>query len=456
MCHDRPPGLIGRVPPLSAGIPPVVERLEAFLLPGADDVRVDVRQDAEPATDEFRRVVAVVAVAAVGFFAPGLVIASVPQDLWPGYLGAAVLAGLAIGGSFVVIRPGSRLAIPSAVINVGVVAGLTVLYQPYFHQLPMLFALVVAAYGVVHGIGPALAGALVGALLMPLVAQGGVPANPTDFVYAFIYLFGTGLVPWTAGRLARRRALALRAQLDDTVAAEREAVFVLARAAEAKDHVTGEHVKEVGDLAQLLALRIGYSAPAAADLRFAAMLHDVGKLHLPDSVLQKPGPLTPEEWELVKEHTVWGEKILGSTDGFELARRVARSHHENFDGSGYPDGLHGAGIPIEARIVRLVDVLDAMRQERPYKPAWPLDRCLEEIARGAGTQFDPELASELLRMVDPSVILLPVIARAPASKPIRPRLAPPAVSPVQALDGIVPALGPRAVRRRLERATLSR
>src|SRR5206468_2356609 len=148
-------------------------------------------------------------------------------------------------------------------------------------------------------------------------------------IYAFIYLSGAALVPWTAGRLAQRRAAALHIQLELTTTTEREAVMALARAAEAKDHATGDHVVRVGDIAQRLALRAGLSTLDAEDLRFAAMLHDVGKLHLPDTLLQKPGPLTPDEWETVKQHTVWGERILGSSDGFELARRVARWHHEN-------------------------------------------------------------------------------------------------------------------------------
>lgn len=434
----------------------LARRLELFLLPRAHEQGHGSSQTDQLAGDELRRVVLVVAVAAVGFFVPALIIAHVPADLWLPYLGAAVLAGVAIGGSFVLIRPGSRLAIPSAAVNVVLVATLSLIYEPYFHQLPMLFALVVAAYAVLHGLGAALVSSLLGALFVPLVAQDGVPANPTDFVYAFIYLSGTALLPWTAGRLARRRAVALRAEMEDKQSAKREAVFVLARAAEAKDHVTGEHVREVADLAERLARRVGFSTASASDLRFAAMLHDVGKLHLPDRVLQKPGPLTGEEWTLVKQHTVWGAEILGSTDGFELARRVARSHHENFDGSGYPDGLHGDQIPLEARIVRLVDVLDAMRRVRPYKPAWPLDRCLDEIAHGAGTQFDPELATELLRMVDPNLVLVPALVRPPRpiTAPARPRVRPPPVSPVQALDGILPTRSMRG--RRLVRVAVSR
>jgi putative two-component system response regulator len=149
-----------------------------------------------------------------------------------------------------------------------------------------------------------------------------------------------------------------------------------------------------------LGLRTGMTPAQAEDLRFAGMLHDVGKLHLPDSVLLKRGPLTRAEWALVKQHTIWGEKILGSTEGFELARRIARWHHENFDGSGYPDGLAGSRIPLEARIVRLADVVDALQSERPYKAAWDLERTLDEVRIGSGRMFDPELAKELLAMFE--------------------------------------------------------
>jgi putative two-component system response regulator len=130
------------------------------------------------------------------------------------------------------------------------------------------------------------------------------------------------------------------------------------------------------------------------------MLHDVGKLHVPDRILRKPGRLTRAEWRIVQQHTIWGERILGSTDGFEMARTIARSHHENIDGSGYPDGLAGDAIPLVAKIVRIVDVFDALRSDRPYKPAWELDRCLEEIERDAGKVFDPDLAAEFLRLFE--------------------------------------------------------
>lgn len=348
--------------------------------------------------DDFRRVVALVASAAVGFFIPSLFLAQVPTGLWLPFLVAAAGAGLLIGGTFYVFGDGSPWAVPAAIVNIATIGGLAVLYYPYYHQLGLLCALIVSGHAVVHGIRPALVASALGALVVPYVVQSGVPVNPSDAGYAFIYLAGGALIPWTAGRLARRRAMAVRRQLAVTLSTEREAVMILARAAEAKDHVTGDHVLRVGGLAAELAQRTGMSADEAEDLRFAGMLHDVGKLHLPDRLLQKRGPLTKAEWELVKQHTIWGERILGSTEGFELARTICRSHHENWDGSGYPDGLAAAAIPLAARIVRLADVFDALRSTRPYKDAWDLARCLEAIERGAGKLFDPDLARELIAM----------------------------------------------------------
>jgi hypothetical protein len=373
--------------------------LERVLVPPVVDDRPHTERHA-PWNDDFTRVVGVVALAAVGFFAPSLVIAKVPVEFWLSYLVAAGTAGIVVAGSFVWLPPGSRLASLGAAVNVCAVALIASMFADYYHQLVLLFVLVVAAHAIVHGIYAGLLAALLGSVLVPYVIQAGMPVNVTDPVYAFIYLSGAALVPWTAGRLAQRRATALHTQLALTTVAQREAVMALARAAEAKDHATGDHVIRVGDIASALAQRAGMTATQAEDLRFAAMLHDVGKLHLPDTVLQKPGPLTTDEWQAVKQHTIWGERILGASDGFELARRVARWHHENFDGTGYPDGLARDAIPLAARIVRIADVFDALAHARPYKDAWTIERVLTEIRHGAGTLFDPELAAEMIALVE--------------------------------------------------------
>jgi hypothetical protein len=172
---------------------------------------------------------------------------------------------------------------------------------------------------------------------------------------------------------------------------ERDGMVALARGAEAKDGDTGDHVVRVQLLAEELALASGMDAEQATDVGWSAMLHDVGKLHVPDRILLKPGPLTAEEWQIMRRHPMWGVEILAQGSGFEVARRIARWHHENIDGSGYPDALRGDRIPLEARIVRIADAFDAMTHARPYKPARPIEWALEELDRGSGTQFDPEL-----------------------------------------------------------------
>ena len=210
-----------------------------------------------------------------------------------------------------------------------------------------------------------------------------------------VFVFVGGLNGLLVDR-ARRSAAAWRETARRVEQRERSGMLALARGAEAKDEPTGDHIRRVQMTAQELARATGASATEAEQIGWAAMLHDVGKLHVPDSILRKPGPLTPDEWVTVRNHTIWGEQILGDGEGFELARRVARWHHENVDGSGYPDGLRGDRIPLEARIVRIADSFDAMTNRRPYSEPRSQDDALEELVRWTGKQFDPELV-ELMR-----------------------------------------------------------
>jgi hypothetical protein len=360
-----------------------------------------------PSPDDFRRVVAFIALVAVGFFGPSLVIAKVPVDLWLLFGAMACVAAVVIAGSFFVIGQRTWVAAGFAFFDACLVALLGWTFRDYYHQLGLLFALLVAGFAIVQGFRASLGAVIPGAILIPFVINERLGVNATDPVYAFIYLLGASLVPWTASRLARRRARALGRQLEATRSAEREAVLILARAAEAKDEHTGEHVARVGDLSARLARSVGMSEDTVDDFGFAAMLHDVGKLHVPDGILLKPGALTEMEWSIMRQHTIWGAQILGGSSAFERARVICRSHHENWDGSGYPDGLRGEVIPLPARIVRLVDVFDALLSERPYKPAWDLERCLEEIARNAGRQFDPELVPIFLTMIERTPLDVP-------------------------------------------------
>ncbi|MBK8267629.1 MAG: HD domain-containing protein [Planctomycetes bacterium] len=128
------------------------------------------------------------------------------------------------------------------------------------------------------------------------------------------------------------------------------------------------------------------------------MLHEVGKMVVPDAVLKKPGALTSEERRVIESHTIAGERILSEKPFFEVARHIARSHHENWDGSGYPDGLKAGAIPLAARLVRLVDVYDALLSPRVYKPAWSRDDAMATIRKSGGSLFDPEIVKAFLRI----------------------------------------------------------
>ncbi len=168
----------------------------------------------------------------------------------------------------------------------------------------------------------------------------------------------------------------------------------LGRAAEYKDNETGMHVLRMSNYARLIAEAAGMGTHAV-DLVFnAAPMHDVGKIGIPDSVMLKPGPLNDEEWAIMKTHPVIGAEIIGDPQGSELlevAVSVAKTHHEKWNGQGYPNGLSGEDIPIEGRVVAIADVFDALTSERPYKKAWSVEESIELMKREAGMHFDPQL-----------------------------------------------------------------
>jgi hypothetical protein len=192
----------------------------------------------------------------------------------------------------------------------------------------------------------------------------------------------------------------------DVAEHQRTGMVALARGAEAKDTDTGDHIQRVQLAAMVLAEASGVGEEEAAAIGWSAMLHDVGKLHVPDAILLKPGPLSAEEWDVMRHHTLAGEQILRDGAGFELARRIARWHHENIDGSGYPDGLRGEQIPFEARIVRVADAFDAMTHDRPYKRAMGFEEALAELQRCAGSDFDPELVRLFVDLVERDATLI--------------------------------------------------
>src|SRR3954452_6614818 len=167
----------------------------------------------------------------------------------------------------------------------------------------------------------------------------------------------------------------------------------LALAAEYRDDNTHEHTQRVGELAARLARHLGHEFRTVWLIRQVAPLHALGKIAIPDTVLLKPGKLTNEEFEVVKTHAVLGARVLagGESDLLRAAERTVRAHHERWDGSGYPDGLAGTDIPLEGRLVHVADVFAVLVHECPYKESWTVEAAADEIRRGAGTQFDPDV-----------------------------------------------------------------
>jgi putative two-component system response regulator len=193
--------------------------------------------------------------------------------------------------------------------------------------------------------------------------------------------------------------------MDELKQSRLQVVQRLGLAAEYKDNETGLHVIRMSHVSRLIAEAAGFSEKAQEEILHAAPMHDIGKIGIPDAILSKPGKLTPEEWEVMKTHPSIGGRIIGEDDTglLAVARRIALYHHERWDGNGYPHGLKGEDIPVEARIIAIADVFDALINARPYKPAWPVDKAVAQINSESGTHFDPTLV-ECFNRVLPALI----------------------------------------------------
>jgi HD-GYP domain-containing protein (c-di-GMP phosphodiesterase class II) len=169
----------------------------------------------------------------------------------------------------------------------------------------------------------------------------------------------------------------------------------LAGMVDARDDYTASHSEAIVATTRAVGERLDLPAATLAELELGALLHDVGKVRVPDSILHKPGPLTPDERTLMNRHPVWGAELLARVPGLEPVAAIVRFHHERWDGSGYPAGLTGARIPLPSRIIAACDAHHAMTSDRPYRAALSGERALAELHAGAGTQFDPEVVAEL-------------------------------------------------------------
>lgn len=213
-----------------------------------------------------------------------------------------------------------------------------------------------------------------------------------------------------AERMVKQATLELRDTIEQLKLAQAEAALAqldvihrLAAATEYKDSDTGDHIRRIGEYTRITSRCLGwFSDDEVITIAEASTMHDLGKIGIPDYILMKPGLLTSEEFEHMKNHTILGWRLLSGsrTPMLQIAARIARSHHEKWDGTGYPDGLTREEIPAEARIVAVADVFDALRAQRCYKPEYPIDQCFEMVKTSSDQHFDPEIVEAFLTCRD--------------------------------------------------------
>lgn len=211
-------------------------------------------------------------------------------------------------------------------------------------------------------------------------------------------------------RMLHKEVLSAKDVLEDKVRERTQQLYeaqiklieCLGKAAEYRDNETGMHVVRMSQSSALLARQMGLSAEECEIILHASPMHDIGKIAIPDSVLLKPGKLEGKEWRTMQSHAEVGAQILASYDSklMEVASIIARTHHERWDGKGYPEGLQGEEIPLYTRIVTVCDVFDALTSTRPYKVAWPVAKALGYLKDNSGSQFDPKVVNEFIAIID--------------------------------------------------------
>lgn len=203
---------------------------------------------------------------------------------------------------------------------------------------------------------------------------------------------------WIANMIADQSASALfRARLSTSISENRlETVLALAKTVATRDEYTGGHSQKIADLAELTAIRLGFNQEELVAIRWASLLHDIGKIGIPDEILLKSGPLDEEEWKIMKRHPIIGAEIVLKVSNLNYIADLIFSHHERYDGSGYPKGIKGVQIPLGARILAVVDAYSAMTDGRIYKPAIPHQDALCELIRCAGSDFDPQVVDAFI------------------------------------------------------------
>ena len=329
------------------------------------------------------RVVPAVAQASLPVLAPAAVLAAMPPvSSWADAPAIAVALGAYIAADLVI----------------------SIVFQRLAYGDPLAFPSLAETW--VYGID---------LLLAPLGVAMAIAADGRAWALAIVFL--------PLAVLLRVFANERRSRIDNALElsrAYRGTAMLLGDVVESDDAYTGSHSRDVVELAVEVGQHMRLDDETLRDLEFAALLHDVGKIAVPKEIINKPGKLTASEWEIMKRHTIDGQRMLENVGGV-LARvgAIVRASHEDYDGSGYPDGLAGDEIPIEARICSACDALSAMTTDRPYRPAMPIADALAELRRCSGTQFDPVVVATLVRVVEAHQVERPATA---AQVPVAARL----------------------------------
>lgn len=217
-------------------------------------------------------------------------------------------------------------------------------------------------------------------------------AKVTDHIKDLTHIYIRDISDW---KKAQRYLIQANIEMGD---AYRDTLEGWGRALELRDHETEGHTKRVAEGTVQLALMLNVSVESIKNIRYGAMLHDIGKMAIPDSILLKPGPLDADEWKIMKMHPIYARDMLSEIKFLESAITIPYYHHEKWDGTGYPTGLKGEEIPLESRIFTIIDVWDALLSDRPYRKGWPKEKVLQYIKENKGIFFDPQITDVFLKM----------------------------------------------------------
>ncbi|REJ35415.1 MAG: hypothetical protein DIU83_01320 [Bacillota bacterium] len=297
----------------------------------------------------------------------------------------------------VVLEPNSPWGSLAVLVTLAVATGATYKTGGTVNVFPHLFYIPVVLGGYVHGLPGGIAVGVVAGLLcgplMPRDVAAGIPQPLQSWLIRMAVFTAIGALTGGLSTALRQRIEALGRVNEQTIRA-----FV--QAIDAKDSYTAQHSTKVAEYAVAIARELKLPPERVERIRWAALLHDVGKLAVPEHILNKPDKLTPEEFRVIQQHPVESAKIVALVEQYLPLLDAVRYHHERMDGKGYPDGLRAEEIPLDARILAVADAFDAMTSDRAYRPRLPLEEALRRLQEGKGTQWDPRIVDALVRWVE--------------------------------------------------------